>query len=115
MTFEEFSGGYYRAEMDVQPYDDGPVIEHELYEHIDNEIYGSSNAPITMQVGLDKGPYFHVDSEAAVPTDVLALPDGLIDGAGRQDVFVLKPRHSYLLNRSRVLQERFGDANERSE
>lgn len=122
MSFEEFSGGYYRTDMNVQSYKDGPVIQNGIYDFINREVYAQTDAPITMRVGLDAGPYFHVSSESAVPTDVLALPrewidDMDIDERERQNVFLLKPGHSYVLNQSVKLSERFKNhnVNERSE
>ena len=106
MVLEEFSNGYYKAEMDIQPYEDGPVIEAGLYDFINRRVYAQTDAPITMRVGLDKGPYFAVSAEGAVPTDVLAMPQEWIDDmdiASRADstsVFLLKPAHSHFINQS---------------
>lgn len=116
MSLEEFSGGYYRTEMSVQPYDDGPVIQNSLYDFINREIYAQTDAPITMRVGLDQGPYFTVEAENAVPSDVLAMPREWMDDMEIHDqearnVFVLKPGHSYVLNQSVKLSKRFDDHN----
>lgn len=116
MALDEFSGGYYRTEMNVQPYEDGPVIEHGLYNMIDKRVYAQTDAPIMMRVGLDASPYFTISSEAAVPTDVLALPrswmdDMDIDSRGMHNVFVLKPEHSYVLGQSKKLKKRFENHN----
>lgn len=110
---DEFSGGYYRAEMSLVPYDDGPVIEQNLYDFIDREIYGSTDAPITARIGLDKGPMFVLSAEGAMPQDALALPRDWLDDMrihdtkGRHDIFVLKPAHSYFINQSVKLSKRF--------
>lgn len=109
MTLEEFSGGYYRTKMTVQPYEEGPVIDKYLYDFINREVYAQTNAPITMRVGLNKGPYFTVDGEGAVPTDVLAMPQEWIDdmdiSGEAESVFLLKPEHSYFINQSVDLGE----------
>lgn len=120
MSFEEFSGGYYRTEMNVQPYAAGPVIQNDVYDFINREIYAQTDAPITMRVGLDRGPYFTVSAESAVPTNVLAMPrewmdDMEIHDIERHNVFVLKPGHSYVLNQSVKLSKRFDDHNVNTE
>lgn len=106
MTLEEFSNGYYKAEMDIQPYSGGPVIEAGLYDFINRRVYAQTDSPITMRVGLEKGPYFSVKAESAVPTDVLALPQEWINdmdiSVNKQEnsIFVLKPDHSYFINQA---------------
>lgn len=117
MTLEEFSGGYYRTEMTVQPYSDGPVIERGLYDRIDNGVYAQTDAPVTVRVGMGSSPYFQLDYESAVPVDVLAMPREWMDDMGihneyeTQSVYVLKPEHSYVLNQSVKLRERFDNHN----
>lgn len=117
MTLSEFSGGYYRTRMQVQPYEDGPVIESDLYDFIDQSVYARTNAPITLRVGLDSSPYFSVESENAVPTDVLAIPQSWIDDMrlhdeyGKENIFVLKPAYSYFVNQSIAIGERFDNHN----
>lgn len=113
---EEFSGGYYKTEMTVQEYSQGPVIENGLYDYINRKIYAQTNAPITLRVGMDKGPYFPVESEAAVPTDVLALPkewmdDMMINASDPKSVFILKPAFSYFVNQSVNQRSTFEDHN----
>lgn len=101
---EEFSGGYYRAEMTVQPLDRGPTIERGLYDLINREIYTQTDAPVTMRIGLDAGPTFQPDAENGVPTDVLAAPTELLDQAGihpsaeNVSVFIYKPHAAYLFS-----------------
>lgn len=113
MTLEEFSNGYYRTQMTVQPYSDGPVIERGLYDRINDNIYAQTDAPVTIRVGLNGGPYFPVGEENAVPTDVLALPRDWMDDMGIHDecevrsVFVLKPSHSYVINQSMKIGKKF--------
>jgi hypothetical protein len=90
---EEFSGGYYHTEMNVQEYDGGPVIEQGLYDFINRELYLDESAPVMMRVGFDAGPLFAVEAESAVPRDVLALPKELIGARGTSSVFVLKSEY----------------------
>lgn len=102
--------------MSVQPYSDGPVIQNDLYNFINREIYAQTNAPITMRVELDKGPYFNVGSENAVPSEVLALPKEWINDMNINDrkprnIFVLKPGYSYVLNQSVKLSKEFDNHN----
>jgi len=97
---EDFSSGYYRATMDVQEYDDGPVIERGLYDFINRKLYLNSEAPVMMRVGLDAGATFEVDAETAIPRDVLALPRELCSRAdGERNVFVLKSEYADTVGR----------------
>jgi hypothetical protein len=93
VMLEDFSSGYYRSEMRVQEYDDGPVIEQQVYDFINRNIYMDSSVPVMMRLGLDAGERFKVKAESAVPKDVLALPKELFDTQGMQSIFVLKPDH----------------------
>jgi hypothetical protein len=107
---EEFSAGYYRTEMTVQPYADGPAIERGLYDFINREFYYKTNAPITMRVGLGEGAHFAPKAEGAMPTDVLALPEAVCDEIGVHpsaesvSVFVLKPAHAHLFTQEQPEQ-----------
>lgn len=91
---EDFSSGYYRTSLNVQEYDDGPVIEQRLYDFINKRLYMGSDMPVTMRLGFDGGPHFVVDSEAAVPQDILALPPEMITEIGKSSVFVLKAEYA---------------------
>lgn len=88
---KDFSDGYYWAEMDVQEYSDGPVIQDEVYKFINRTIYLGSHAPVTMRIGLDAGEHFTVEAESAVPREVLAAPEHLIDEGDDSEVFLMKP------------------------
>ncbi len=96
---EEFSSGYYRATMDVQEYEDGPVIERGLYDFINRKLYVDSDAPVMMRVGLDAGATFEVDAENDIPRDVLALPRELCSADGEENVFVLKAQYANTVGR----------------
>lgn len=100
---EEFSNGYYRAEMHVEPYEDGPVIEQGLYDHIESNVYAQTDANPLFRVGLDTQPYFMVGYESAIPIDTLGIPKawfsdfGIDHTVGTVSVFVCKPEQSYYL------------------
>jgi len=91
---QEFSAGYYYTTMDVQEYDQGPVIEKGLYDFINRKLYLGEDVPVMMRVGLDAGPAFEVEAEGAVPRDVLALPEELVSDTGEVSVFVLKGEYA---------------------
>lgn len=99
---EEFSGGYYRTEMTVQPLERGPTIEQGLYDLINRQIYHRTDAPVTMKLGMNVGPTFQPSAENGVPTDVLGAPTELLDEAGVHpsaedvNVFIYKPEAAYL-------------------
>jgi hypothetical protein len=103
---EDFSGGYYRTKMTVQPVESGPSIERGLYDFIEREFYYKTDAPITMRTGLGEGEHFVPSAERAMPTDVLGLPEELCETFGVHpssediNVFVLKPAHAYLFNQA---------------
>ena len=108
---KNFSKNYWLAEMEVQPYKEGPVIERGLYDIIDSKIYKRTDAPITMTLGFSGGPTFEPQAESAVPTDVLALPQEMMDqvdvkASEKVTVFIYKPRAAYLYNREVVPDER---------
>ena len=113
---EDFSGGYYRTEMTIQPVADGPSIERGLYDFINREFYYKTDAPITMRVGLKKETHFQPHAEGGMPTDVLGLPTDLCDEMGVHpsaesvSVFVLKPAHAYLFSQTEKLGEQFVDS-----
>jgi len=90
----EFSSGYYHTTMDVQEYDDGPLIDKRLYKFINEEIYLDSDAPVMMRLGLDEGPLFSVNPGDVIPRDVLALPPEISNDAGKTSVFVLKSQYA---------------------
>lgn len=101
---EDFSGGYYRATMTVQPLERGPCIERGLYDLINREIYTNTDAPVTMRLSLDGGPRFIPETENAMPTDVIGMPTEMLDeldihpSTEDMSVFILKPKHAYLFH-----------------
>lgn len=108
---EDFSGGYYRAKMTVQPLESGPSIERGLYDLINREIYTNTDAPVTMRLTLDGGPRFTPETENAMPTDVIGMPTEMLDEVGVHpsaediSVFILKPKHAYLFHQVDDLDE----------
>jgi hypothetical protein len=105
---EEFSGGYYRTQMTVQPFDDGPAIEKGLYDLINRRMYSNTDAPVTMRLQMDSGLRFTPSAEGAMPTDVIGVPTDLLDKIGVHpaseniNVFILKPKHAYLFHQLAV-------------
>lgn len=86
---DDFSAGYRRMTMNVQSYNDGPVIQTGLHDFINYELVESNNSGVVMRLGLDASAHFRVGAESAVPTDVLALPDEMFETDGIQDVFIV--------------------------
>ena len=93
----EFSGGYYRAEMDVQPVDRGPIIDPGLFYLLNERIYEDSDSLPVMRLTLNRGPHFVPEPENGVPTNVIGLPEDIIDASQdgsvteSANIFVLKP------------------------
>ena len=98
LIFENFSAGYYRTEMTIEEYDDGPVIEQSLYDFIKNQLYQNIDTAPVFKLGLNTGAHFTPSIESGIPVDVLAVPTSWVDTEDRlrdsQNVFVLKPGQS---------------------
>lgn len=113
---ESFSRGYYRLDMGVQPYKDGPTIERGLYDFIDSRFYHSTNAPVTMRVGLDGGPMFAPSKESAIPRDVVGVPEAMLDASevhpsdDNVNVLILKPEYAYIFNQAGKIGDSFADS-----
>jgi len=113
MKINEFSGGYYRAKMSVQPFEDGPSIEQGLYNLIEQKIYENTNAPITMRLGLNKGPRFTPSTEISMPQDVVGVPQSVLDNSDihpsddNVNVFILKPDAAYRFNKTMDASEQY--------
>jgi hypothetical protein len=103
-VIEDFSGGYYRLQMDVQPLERGPCIERGLYDLISRNIYTQTDAPVTMRLGLDEGSTFRPTGENGMPTDVIGLPTEFLDSIGVHpsaegvSIFILKPKNAYMFS-----------------
>lgn len=121
MAIEHFSNGYYKTEMSVQPYDEGPTIERGLYDFIARRFYKKTDAPVTMRVGLEGGPMFKPSAESGIPTNVLGLPIDQIEASSIHPsddsvaVFVLKAEFAYMFNQSMALGEQFLDSSNLSD
>ena len=90
---EDFSSGYYRARMKIRSYEAGPVIEKGLYDFINRELLDTNS--VIVRVGLDSSEPFEVGAEGAIPRDVLAVPESLIQDEGMNNVFVRKAGYCY--------------------
>jgi hypothetical protein len=103
---EQFSSGYYRAQMEVQPFEDGPSIEQGLYDIINRRVYDTTDAPVTMRLGLSGGPRFVPSAERSIPKDVIGVPESILKESDTHpadsnvNVFVLKPKAAYRFNKS---------------
>ena len=103
LILEDFSGGYYRAEMVVQPYSDGPAIEQSLYDFIEREFYQDVDMRPVFKFDLDGGPHFKPEREPSIPPDVMAIPESWFDDFGVEDehsptsIFIVKPNQSHYL------------------
>lgn len=92
--------------MIVQPYNNGPVIQGDMYDYLQLNIYKETTAPILFRVDFNNTPYFDVSSEYSVPSDVLALPQDMMDEMGITDtgaeryVYILKPGFAFMLSQS---------------
>lgn len=115
MQVEDFSSGYYKVDMYVVPYDDGPVMQHRIHEYIAKKLYDSVNAPLMFRLGLDGNPYFSVDTESAIPVDRMAIPhewfadNRMSDTMKERPVYILKPEYTEMLNESALLGRRFNE------
>ncbi|AGM11334.1 hypothetical protein M199_gp004 [Halogranum tailed virus 1] len=113
MKVEDFSSGYYRTELLVVPYEDGPVMESETFDYINREFYSQTDAPPMFRLGLDGNPYFEVGTEFSIPADRIGIPrdwfgdNKMGDTMQKTSVFILKPGHAYLLKEAELLGKRF--------
>jgi len=100
---EDFAGGYYRMEMDIQPVKSEAKIEQGVYDFINRELYTDSSADITLRVGFDSSVHFTPTAGSAMPKEVLALPESFIHSdemmrtPRASNVFILKPQIAQLI------------------
>lgn len=112
---EPFSAGYYGAKLQVQAYDDGPIIEQTLHDYIEANLYGQTDAPPWARVGMNESPYFQLEGEPGVPGDVLGLPEDFIreyevlDNGHTHWILLVKPGFAYMLSANDDLQEQLDD------
>jgi hypothetical protein len=76
--FEQFSRGYYLGRLYVKPGDsETPKMCDRQYDQVTGQLYDRPVPPV-MKVGRH---HFAVEGEAGVPTDTLAVPESVLDGA----------------------------------
>lgn len=104
MKLENFSSGYYRASMQVEPYDGGPSISCDTFEQLNREYYGGTDSEPMFRLDIDGSPYFTTSCEYSIPHNVLGIPSDWFQdtSAERQytevPVYILKPQYAYLLD-----------------
>jgi len=114
MKVENFSGGYFKTELRVSEYRDGPAIEAEAYSFINRQFYANSDGKPMFRLGLDGHPYFEASAEISIPVDVIGIPrewiaDSRIEEGTYQNVFILKPAHADILREATELSKRFDE------
>lgn len=114
MKVENFSGGYFKTELRVSEYRDGPAMEVEAYSFINRQFYSKSDGNPMFRLGLNGNPYFEASAEVSIPTDVIGVPrewlaDNRITEGSYQDVFILKPAHADILREATELSKRFDE------
>lgn len=112
---EPFSAGYYGARMEVQRYEDGPVIEQTLFDYIESSLYQQTDAPPWVRIGMSDAPYFKLAGEAGLPGNVLGLPERFIsqhevlDNGHIHWILFVNPGFAYMLSASEQLSEYVDD------
>lgn len=109
----EFSGGYFSADLRIEEYEDGPVVAQQLYDYIEYRLYPQTDAPPWFTDGEKVGePYFRVEPEAGLPSDVIGLPEEYLDDFElvadfRPKMFLIaKPAFAHFLSQSATIGER---------
>lgn len=120
-NLDEFSDGYYSLQMRVSPYEDGPVVEQQLYDFIVENVYNNTNAPVWMRYGFEESPYFIVEGEPGIPHDVIAIPEDwmqefeISDEFKREQFLVCKSDFAYILSQSSSPVPSFNDIQDAKE
>lgn len=102
--FKAFSAGYYRGEMVVERFDEGPAIESELYEYIRGRLYNKTETDVMMQLSLSCSPKFCPKAENAMPAEVLGLPKQMLSsGRGlspgdKTNVYIVRPLYAEIFS-----------------
>jgi hypothetical protein len=112
MEVENFSAGYFKIELRISEYQDGPAMEAETHAFINRQFYSHSDGDPVFRLGLDGNPYFEVSAEVSIPADVIGIPrewfaDNRIEEGSYQNVFILKPGHADILREATELSKRF--------
>lgn len=76
--FERFSNGYYLGRLYVEPGSEGvPQMCRDQHERVLRDVYERPVPPV-MKLGRH---HFAVEAAAGLPSDTLALPESVLDGA----------------------------------
>jgi len=100
---EDFAGGYYKMEMDIQPVESEPQIEQGLYDFINRELYTDATVDITLRLGFDSSVHFSPTAGRSIPKEVLAMPESFIQSdemmrtTRTTNVYIVKPEIAQLL------------------
>lgn len=98
---ESFSSGYFAADFQIEPYDQGPTISREMHDYIKRNIYYSTDNPVIFRIGLSSGPHFETNVENAIPDEIIGIPEEWIDEydiTSEDDVYLVRPGHSGLIS-----------------
>lgn len=100
LRISEFSGGYYVAEMVVQPNEDGPLVDNQLFTFIKSKLYDEVSADPIFKLQLDGGKYFTPTTHNSIPPEVIGLPQEYIDSSDMSDdgkkenIYIVKPQQT---------------------
>lgn len=112
---DDFSSGYYSIELRVTPFEDGPTIDHRLFDYIESKVYANTDAPVWMRASFQPSPYFKLQGEEPMPTDLIGLPSEWMDDLGLDDdnelqtFFVCKPGQAHFLSQSVLWGDTYED------
>lgn len=112
---EDYSAGYYSVDFRVVPFEDGPTIDRRFYEYLDQHVYANTDAPVWMRASFQPSPYFRVQGEEPMPTDILGLPEewmvdlDIEDDNQRRRFFLCKPAHAHFVSQSVLFGNAFED------
>lgn len=112
---DDFSAGYYSVELRIAPFEDGPSIDQRLYEYLDETVYANTDAPLWMRASFQQSPYFRVDGEEPMPTDIIGLPEEWMQDLDVEDdneyhtFFLCKPGHAHFVSQSVLLGNTYED------
>jgi len=104
MHVEDFSSGYYKLSMQVEPYTDGPMCSCNLFDFIQREYYGSVESKPIFRLDMDGSPYFTASCENSIPQNVIGLPEHWFDEPIAErtyhetPVYLLKPDDAHLMD-----------------
>jgi len=110
MILEDFSAGYYKLEMFIEPYENGPVITHDLYDYIQTELYNQTDVAPLCTLSFDGSPHFDITSEAGMPLSTMGIPESWFSDLDinrnheKESVFIVKPKYAYQFNTNDIKQ-----------